>query len=226
MIETGVSNDTIISYDPALADYYPKTKSSFSDQIDEAMRMIVSKLMQNRKDVKKYCTPLVLTEEVTISTNTETTPVYDEIRRMIWKLRVSTYAGVLSFTLKGCDTETGTYETIGALTFTSATTKYLVFNTPYKYYKIVPSVTSTIKYNSDLIEASFYHAHLYLSLMLAYKTAVKQEGDRFDYKSKNMEEMFNNEWNTMLATYDDDESGTIDNQNELYGEPENKMWLR
>lgn len=226
MIETGVTTDSLLAYDPSLAKYYPTGYGDFDNQISEALRIIISKLMQNKKDIKKYCTPLELSPSVTINANTETTTVSDDIRRMLWKVNVTTFAGVLSFTLKGCDTESGTYETVGVLTFTATGSKYLIFTTPYKYYKIVPSVTTSITYKSDLIESSFYHSHLYMSLMLAYKISVKAEGDRFDYKTKDMQEMFNNDWNTMLATYDEDDSKTIDNDLEKYGEPTNNRFLR
>lgn len=209
MIRTGITNDSLLDLSPALQNYYPQGQTTYQEQIDEALRQIIRELKKNRKDIKKYCTPLELQSSVSKSVSFTGEAVADDLERMLWQVEVSSYVGVCGFTLSGSNTETGTYETIGTLSFTSSGTKYLVFNDTYKYYKVSITTAVATTYESNLIESSFYHAHLFLSIALAYRTAIKNEADRMDYFSKMYEQKYTDEMITMVTSYDEDESGTI-----------------
>lgn len=209
MIRTGITNDSLLDLQPALQNYYPQGQSTFQEQIDESLRQIIRELKKNRKDIKKYCTPLALQTSVSKSAGFTSGAVADTLDRMLWQVKVSSYLGACSFTLSGCNTDTGTFTTIGSLSFTSVTTKYLVFNDTYKYYKVTIITATATTYESNLIESSFYHAHLFLSIANAYRTAVKSEGDRMDYFSKMYEQKYVDEMITMVTSYDEDSSGDI-----------------
>jgi uncharacterized cupredoxin-like copper-binding protein len=209
MIRTGITNDSLLDLQPALQNYYPQGQSTFQEQIDESLRQIIRELKKNRKDIKKYCTPLALQSSVSKSAGFVGNAVSDDLDRMLWQVNVSSYVGACSFNLSGCNTESGNYQTIGSLSFTSATTRYLVFNDTYKFYKVTIITVTATTYESNLVESSFYHAHLFLSIANAYRTAVKAEGDRMDYFSKMYEQKFVDEMITMVTSYDEDSSGDI-----------------
>ncbi len=209
MIRTGITNDSILDLSPALQNYYPQGQTTFQEQIDEALRQIIRELKKNRKDIRKYCTPLELQPSVSKSASFTGNAVADTLERMLWQVKVTTYTDICGFVLSGCNTELGTYTTIGTLSFTGKGTKYLVFNDTFKYYKVTITTAVATTYESYLIESSFYHAHLFLSTALAYRTAIKNEGDRMDYFSKMYEQKYMDEITTMVTSYDEDESGTI-----------------
>jgi len=209
MIRTGITNDSLLDLAPALQNYYPQGQTTFQEQIDEALRQIIRELKKNRKNIRLYCTPKELQASVSKSANFTGDAVADNLERMLWQVEVTSYAGACSFTLSGCNTENGTFINIDTLSFTSATAKYIVFNDTYKFYKVSITTSTATTYQSNLIESSFYHAHLFLSIALAYRTSVKSEGDRFDYMSKTYEQKYIDEMETMVTSYDEDDSGDI-----------------
>ena len=209
MIKTGITNDSLLDLAPALQNYYPQGQTTYQEQIDEALRQIIRELKKNRKDIKRYCTPLPLQASISKSANFTGNAVNDPLDRMLWQVKVSGYVGACSFTLSGCNTSDGTFVVIDSLSFTSATTKFLVFVDTYKYYKVSIGTTSATTYESELIESSFYHAHLYLSASLAYRASVKNEGDRFDYLAKYYDQKYIDEMTTMVTSYDEDGSGDV-----------------
>ncbi|MCC7289841.1 hypothetical protein IT417_01140 [bacterium] len=209
MIRTGITNDSLLDLQPALQKYYPQGQTSFQEQIDEALRQIIRELKKNRKDIKKYCTPKLLQASVSKSGNFTSDAVSDDLERMLWQVEVTSFVSDCGFVLSGCNTESGTYITIGNLSFTASGTNYLVFNDTYKFYKVSITAGDDTTYESNLIESSFYHAHLFLSISLAYKTAIKAEGDRMDYLAKMYDQKFVDEMITMVTSYDEDSSGDI-----------------
>ena len=215
MIATGIDNTNLLSVYPALSKYYPDNETTYDNQINEALRQIVRELKKNRKDLKKYCTPLTLQAEVTKDADFTGLYVSDSIDRMLWQVVVKTFTSDCSFTLYGSNDDGVTEDEVGTIQFTEAGTDYLVFITTYKSYRVKITTSESTVYKSSLIESSFYHAHLWLAVSLACRTIVKGEGDRFDYLAKDYEVRYLDELNTMVATYDDDSSGDIDTETEM-----------
>lgn len=209
MIHTGVDNTTLLQLQPQLASYKPSGQTTWDVQITEALRQIIRELKKGRKDLKKYCTPVELQALVTILATTTSTLVADDIDRMLWRVIVTEFNAPCGFELFGTNDDGATLESCGTLSFAEAGTQALVFNTTFKQYKITATVTGSTTYRSDLIESSFYHAHLWLSIALAFKTVIKQQGDRMDYLSQDYMQKYLDEMNSMVATYDDDASGDI-----------------
>lgn len=225
MITTGIDNGSLLSVYPALSNYYPSGETTYDNQITEALRQIVRELKKNKKDLKRYCTPLPLQASITKTADFSGTFVSDSIDRMLWQVVVSAFTSDCSFNLYGSNDGGVTEDLVGTLIFTEADTKYLVFVTTYKSYSVRIVTSGSTTYKSDLIETSFYHAHLWLAVSLACKTIVKSEGDRFDYLSKEYETRYLDELNSMVATYDEDSSGDIDTDTEI-DKPNTIQFLR
>ena len=215
MILSGVDNSGLLSIQPTLVNYYPTGQTTFNSQISEALRVIIRELKKNRKDIKKFCTPLELQASVTKAADFTGSSVDDAIDRMLWKVEISSFTDNCSFELQGTNDDGVTWESVGSISFTSATISYLLFTTTYESYRVLIVTSTSTTYSSQLIESSFYHAHLYLSLSLACKTILKNEGDRFDYLARMYENNYLDEINNMVATYDEDSSGDIDTSDEL-----------
>lgn len=209
MILSGVDNDVLLGVQPTLANYYPQGQTTWDIQITEATRQIVRELKKNKRDLKKFCTPLPLQASKQIAVDFESDLVTDEIDRMICKVTLTEYNVDCSFILYGTNDSGISFDEIGTLAFTETGTKYLLFNNTYKQYKLKIITTDTTTYKADLYESSFYHAQLWLSLSLCFKALVKAVGDRFDYLSTDYFNRYQDEMNSMVATYDEDGSGDI-----------------
>lgn len=86
MIRTGITNDSLLDLSPALQNYYPQGQTTYQEQIDEALRQIIRELKKNRKDIKKYCTPLELQSSVSKSASFTGSAVADNLERMLWQV--------------------------------------------------------------------------------------------------------------------------------------------
>ncbi len=225
MIATGIDNNSLLSVYPSLGNYYPQGETTYDKQITEALRQIVRELKKNKKDLKRYCTPLSLQSKITKALDFTGAFVSDSIDRMLWQIVVSEFTDDCSFTLYGSNDDGVTEDIIGTIDFTEPGTQYLVFVTTYKSYKVKITTSTDTTYKSNLIETSFYHAHLWLAVSLACKTIVKSEGDRFDYLAKDYEIRYLDELNSMVATYDEDSSGSIDSETEI-SKPNTVEFLR
>ena len=209
MIYSGVDNNSILVVDPSLSNYYPKGQSDFLPQIGEALRKILAELKRQRKDINKFCTPISLQDEVTKSVDFVGDLVSDELNRMLLVIKVTEFNGDCGFELEGTNNGSD-FESIEVVNFTAKGSKAVIYNQVYKQYRLKISTNDITTYSADLIESSFYHAHLFLSLSYAYSTGVKAEGDRFDYKSKEYMQRFIEEMELMVTSYDEDNSGTIE----------------
>lgn len=215
MILSGVDNAILLGVQPMLANYYPQGQTTWDTQITEATRQIIRELKKNKKDLKKFCTPLPLQALKQTAVDFESDLVADTIDRMICSVSLTEYNVDCSFILYGTNDDGLSFDQIGTLAFTEVATKYLLFNNTYKKYKLKIITTDTTSFKADLYESSFYHAQLWLSISLCFKTMVRALGDRFDYLSIDYYNRYQDEMNSMVATYDEDDSGDITESDEM-----------
>src|ERR1035441_6855518 len=139
MIRTNVNNDSLLNYEPSLDRLYPKGYSDFNIQINEALRYILQELKKQKKDIKKYCTPLLVNDSVSGE---------DLIERMLLVLKISSLTDNPIIVLSGCNTEDGTFEDVETVAITEIGVKEVSIYNPFKYYKITS--TGTISFTSEL----------------------------------------------------------------------------
>lgn len=207
-ITTFVTSTIINNYEPSISGFYPTGSSSWDTQISLALREIIQELKGRNKQIKKFCTPYVIEENVVKTsayTGTATTEE-DIVERMM--LVIST-TGAGTFTLYGSNDGTNFYSVTSLTTaLTTATTLNGAFVNPYKYYRVDYAGT-TGNYSAYLVETSFYLAHCYKTLELIFQMLNDSPnsiwGEKRDYYGR----MYDNEITNMIASYDDDLSGTI-----------------
>lgn len=83
-----------------------------------------------------------------------------------------------------------------------------IFHNCFKYYKYTQSGTGTV--SAYLIERSFELPHIFLSIVLAYKSLQALNGDVWESKWKDYEMKFEESLSTAAYSYDKDEDGTAD----------------
>jgi hypothetical protein len=209
MIITTINTEVLFNREPTLDNYLPDGQLDFEAQIMEAKREILQNLKDHHKFVRKYCYPVELQASVAKTTSFTGEWVEDEIERMIFSCKVTEAGGTEILRLQGSNDDGTTVVDIGFLTFEEAGTKYHLFDDTYKKYRVVYAGTS-ITYSSSLIESSFYLAHLYLSLALCYQLNVSVDNDLWDKKFKYYYQMYETQMNRMLASYDEDDDGTLE----------------
>lgn len=210
-IATYIDNAVLLKYQPILSQYYPGDKTNYDEQIAEAEYLIMQMLRNNKKDLRKYTTPLELQSSVAkTSSFTGSKSDEDIVNRLMFVLVSTALGGTETFTIEGTnDDSSETWVTLVNIEQTSTATGNQIFNTPYKYYRVTYSGT-TATYSAYLIETSFFFAHLYKSLELIYRFLMSTSEDRFESLANYYEDKFQNMMDTMLATYDEDLSGVIE----------------
>jgi hypothetical protein len=158
--------------------------------------------------------PLVIRTTDVISA-TETTSAYeDTITRLRYVYTVPTLTGGnKTVVLQGCNTEDGTFETINTFTLTASSTTEVsgLIAQPFKYYKLVLTVTAgTLDFTFKLVESNYdlFFAYKWLELILL--DSVKNEGDQYHLKMLEFREMYNDLWNKVTINEDLDEDGEVD----------------
>lgn len=230
---TGVDTTLINQYEPSLSSYYPSGSSDWTNQIGIAKRYIMNILRNNKRDTRKYLTPLWLYEDdttaITETSYASTITSEEEFNRSIWVTEVNTTSGTAGFYLQGTNESSPTEDdwryiptresVSGYTTTNSATTGTLSANLrtvvkleqTFKYYRLTNTQLTACKFRSYLIEASFHYAHLFKTLEIIFNMLVaSDENPRWSDKAEMYRNMFDMEMNNMQAYYDTDGSGAID----------------
>jgi len=204
-----VTSSNIFAKEPSLQQYL--SGGVIDNLITESEREVQSDLRNQGKRVKLYCTPLVLADKEVASTSFTGSAEAAEIERGIWVSTVTSLSGTATVTLYGSDEETGAYEAIGEMTFTSPGSQTFLIdgNNLYNYYQVTYSGTSIV-FSSALYESSFYMAILNLAMSKAFLMLAKDPGDMFTRKYEIYRDRYEKEMQTMLASYDSDGDGVIE----------------
>ncbi len=208
MIQTFINTTTISALEPSALSFKDQSMIDFQGLIDEAKAQVVNFLKQQRKKIRLYCVPFSLDSQAVTANYTGVKSLEDTIERLIWVINVTSGAGI--FDLQGTDDETNeTWTSVNTQNVTTPGTISFYFDEPYKYYRVIYTGSSAT-YTSYLIEKSFYYAHLYKSLQVIYNSFFMQKGDVFDIKREYYKKLYEDEIQSMIATYDEDDNGIVD----------------
>lgn len=147
-----------------------------------------------------------------ITTATSSDAVNETFQRQRWIVNVTAQsAASVTFTLQGCDTETGTYVTVSTITSTGTGLQSELIPKPYDYYKLSTAISSgSVTVESYLTETVFDTLFIYKTLILILTSMVMTSGDQWDLKRQ----FFSNEYSRLLTTakmaYDADQDGNIE----------------
>jgi len=210
MIETFINTADLYKLEPSLEQFKDANKADYQDQIDMAKDEIIDFLKDQRKKIRLYCTPFSLQQRTTQTANfSGIKSVEDNIERLVWVVNLIT--GIGTFNLYGTnDSSSETWSLVSSIIFT-AIGKQSVYNKDiaFRYYRL-DYVGTNATYESYLVERSFYFAHLFHSIELAYNQLVTQNDDMWDMKAKRYRSLFDIKFNSMSSSYDRDGDGTID----------------
>jgi len=201
MLESGIVYGDLTAREVSLTDYL--TTVQLAQFITDARDQLESRLKSRGVKIRNLCKRLALTDA--------TKSDEDLIERQRIYATVTGVSGTLTVALQGTNDDSDeTYSTVSldtALSFTTNTTLSSVFHNTFRYYKATKTGTGTITYY--LVETSFELCHIYLSLMLAYKSLQALLGDVWQDKAKEYEMKFEDAFNIVVYSYDEDGDGEI-----------------
>lgn len=215
MIESYLTSAEILNSEPSLADYYRTNQISWDTIKDEAWKEVVEDVRALGWDIRRLCKRLDLQDSVT-KTTTFAGEVSDidilQRLRIVINVTAKTGTGSVSFLLEGSDDEE-TFSTVITISITSTGNTSTVFTTPYKYYRL--SITgfvgiTSITYSAFLIETSFERLHKYKSLEMIYRSLIALDGDVWESKKEQYENLYKDVLQKAKFYYDANDSGDID----------------
>ena len=226
-IATYIDNAILLRYQPALEQQYESGKVDFSNQISEAEYRIIQELKYNKRNLRKYTTPLTVQEPVAKSADfTGGKSAEDTINRLIFVSKTTALGSTSeSFTLQGTDDESSeTWNDIVTVEHTRTGTIGTRFKNVYKYYRVVYTAGTSATYEAYLVEASFFFAHLYKSLELIFRFLIATTDSYWEKMADYYGGLYRTEMDTMIATYDEDLDGIIDTAEQ--GSAKEIEWVR
>lgn len=208
MLRTYVTHAELLKYEPRIDDYLASDQNDYSDIIASAKEILTQDLKSNSLELKKICTPLVLHEGSETTTSTGTTYA-DKIERRFLVLNVTAISGTATFTLKGTNESGNADQTVKTVVITSTGEYTYIFDEVYSKYSIDYAGTSCT-FTAELIEESFYLAHIYVSLNRIYQQNRHRIGSTWESKAEYYNQLYESQMRVIVHSYDSNLDGSID----------------
>lgn len=129
---------------------------------------------------------------------------------------VGTADKIVTLTLQGSNSETGTFVTVLSTSFAANTlsTSYL-YNDTYKHYKVLVNPNTAITdVTVQLYENVYDRLMLYKSLMIYFKSLSKEPMDNWDMYYSRYKDLYQEELDKARIGYDVDEDDSYDEDTE------------
>lgn len=196
MIERIITTELIGTYEPSLVKLL--TSERLNNVIAEAQNSLIHSLKNEGKKVRLYCVPLLL----------NTAFKEDSIERTVFVIKGKNLSAT-NIKLIGSDDEISSkilYE--NTITQTNVYIPVFLLETK-KFYKVQISGTYT-EIETYLIDANYYKAMLYKTLEIIMRGLSVNLNDTWFEKSNKYEELYNSEYQEMLLSYMNEDTGEIE----------------
>lgn len=212
MLKTYVTHADLLKFEPRVDDYLASDQDDFTDIIASAKEILTQDLKSNKLELKKLCTPLELQATVAATTSNAGTKVEDEIERRFLVITVTAISGTATFTVLGTNSSSTEPDQAVLTKVITATGTYTeLFDNVYKYYTIDYAGT-TCTYKAELVEESFYLAHVYMSLNRVYQQMRHRVGSTWESKADYYMQLYEVMMKNIVHSYDEDLSGDVDKE--------------
>jgi len=173
MFKSFITASTLITEEPTLQKYIDEGAMNLDLILSTAEDHVINDLNNRRIQLKRINTPLALVNN-TVSGK-------DEVERKRFVINVTAIENTCIATLKGCNTTTGTFNTIfNDIVIDSIGEVSRIIKEPYLYYKLELSNTTNLTYSAYMIETSFDLVITYYALYLAYKQLIVLSSDVYN----------------------------------------------
>jgi len=202
MFKTFVTPATLIGEEPMLLNYCENGDIELSEILQLANEHLINDLANRGIQLKRICTPLILTNGVEVE---------DKIERKRFVINVKNITSDVTVTLKGRNNSFENYTIIFNNIVLSGINEYnqLITN-PYNYYLLELSNTVGLEYEAYLIETSFDLPLIKYSLYLAYKRLQMLSGDIYTNKAELYKQEYMILMDNLLFSYNNNLSNVVE----------------
>lgn len=184
--------------EPELTAYLWNGETDYSDQITTAETIVLNDCVNRGYNVR------LLRPELTLATGTSAEDIGSRNRVVVV---ASSVTGTATVAITGANDLDDTFVSCGSSTITTGTTSFLL-STLYRYYKYTLTGTATIT-SVGLVESNYDLFYAYKALSLIMKSARGREGDIYDIKAQEFEQMYQELFTNAKLWIDRDEDGEL-----------------
>jgi hypothetical protein len=233
MIKNFITDTELEEHYPNLSDYLPDSLSSWSSQVSEAFELVLNDLRSRELDVRTMGIGLDLkraadssADQNTLTSSTEATSTTgthivgkDGFRRFC--INVTALSGTASIAIQGSNdqnitdsTEPTNWTTIATLTPTAIGESSVMFDSQYKYYRRVSTVSGSVTYTACLYEVYFDIWIIYKTYWIIFNYLSKNPDDVWDKRAKMYDTLYSAVLSGYKFTVDSNDDNLITNQDE------------
>ena len=221
MIETNLRHEDLIKNEPMLEDYKHDNQVNYQETISTAYGLMIQDIKNQNIEIRRLCKKLWLQETaktVTATSYNSAESKEDRVERLRWVIQVTALSGTAIFTLQGRNSSSETWTSIKTVQINEkGNHKFLVLEIRpnidleiYKFYRIQKvDTSSTVTYQSYLVEMTYENLHLWRTLALVFENLVMKGEDVFRSKADKYYEMYMNYLVNNKYYYDEDDDGEI-----------------
>ena len=233
MLKNFVVQADLLKYYPKLASYLPSTQADWSTQITEAFNLLLDdvrakeiepRLMMIPLDLKRAATATSSQHILTSSTETATTTGthidgVSGFNRFTVNVTAMTGASGYAIKLQGSNdqdisdsTEPSNWTDIATISPTAVGESSSVFQTEYKYYRYVNTVTAgtpSITYTISIYETFADRLIIHKAMQLVGQGLTKEDNDRWDRVAQNAEQFYSNALQAYKFTIDSNDDNLV-----------------
>lgn len=220
MIENNLLEETLIKTEPIVNELKFKSQLTYKDLINESFRVFIDDLKTLGYLVRKLSKRLYLfpLNEITTISNGEI--IEDRLERLNLVIRVENISDIQTFDVYGSDSEDMNNKKIiyqFSVTQTGTHKVNILIdgeNGAFRYYQLFKTSLGICKFESYLIETTFDLLHKWLTLAMIFESQTNSNNDIYEQKAIYYRELYEKKLGQARFTYDEDDSGEIDQSEE------------
>lgn len=221
MFLANVTHDDIISQEDSLEEYLGNLPD-WEKKVDNAKNIVLSKLKNAGKKIRKLNTPLIFinsSDEETITNDGDFTSEKsndDNVERFLFVFELTALAsGSLSIKLQGTDdSEDEVWKDVAIKLTDQVGEFHLRISEPFKYYQLILSGAGSRTFKAYLVEDVFYLPVLFKAISLIYLSLQSEPGSNWSDKYHEYNELFNEAFESLVFSYDKSDDDVIDTSEE------------
>lgn len=233
MLKNYITDTDLKKLHPKLANFIWSTQADYSTQITEAFNIILDDIRARGIEARTMMVPIdcllaatdhtaqdkLTSETCTTSENFTHVDGRDGFNRFVVVTSAYTAGGgACTVAIQGSNdvdvddsTEPTNWTAITSVTVTAAATQSSVFQTEYKYYRVVvTSTATTITFTAGMYETFVDRWIMYKTLELICRDFSRVQNDVWDERAKLYGNMYANAFQNYKFTVDSDDDNRID----------------
>lgn len=224
MLRSFITDEDLKKYHPNLKRQLWTSQSDYSEQIAEALHIVLTDLNNRQVNPRllmipfdllsngttaNFATSITLTNSATGTGIQAGTYGDRNYRRLVFN--DTNISGTWAITLQGSN-DNRTFQNAGAsLTATDIGEQSVIFSNQYKYYRYLMDevANGSISFSAYLVEDIWDKLVIYKTFELIFQDFMKAQNDQFDILAHSYQTRYESELSAVKYLYDSDDNGAI-----------------